>query len=261
MITMIAGIGKTTLKALQSFGDTLAFAGRVVVSLFDSRTYNSASRMILIHQIYFTAVQILPLFLFTALIFGSLINGMVFQVIKDLGLTDLLGRVLMGFVVIEVSPFMTVLLIALRSSSAINAEIAVMKVNRELDMLERFRIDPVHYLFIPRILSVMLSMILLSGLFSLVVLSVGLLVSSVIFGTSVEMYMETLLLSVDFQDILVLIVKCAFFGFFITVIPIRLGMRASRELTSIPISVLSGMVKVFLSIVIIEVLSLIVRFI
>lgn len=261
MITLIAGIGRTTLKALRSFGDTLAFAGRVVVSLFDRRTYNSASRTILIHQIYFTSVQILPLFLFTALLFGSLINGMVFQVIKDLGLTDLFGRLLMGLMVIEVSPFVTVLLIALRSSSAINTEIAVMKVNGELDALERFRIDPMHYLFIPRILSVMLSMILLSGLLSLVVLSVGLLVSSVIFGTSVETYIEALLLSVDFRDIVVLIVKCAVFGFFITVIPLRLGAKASRELTSIPISVLNGMVKVFLSIIIIEVLSLIVRFI
>jgi phospholipid/cholesterol/gamma-HCH transport system permease protein len=261
MTRMIFGIGKSTLNAWRGFADTLSLAGRVVVNLFDSRAYNSASQTILIHQIYFTSVQILPLFLFTALLFGSLVNGMVFQVIKNLGLTDLLGRLLMGLVVIEVSPFVTVLLIALRSSSAINTEIAVMKVNRELDTLERFNIDPIHYLFIPRILSVMLSMVLLSGLFSLVVLSAGLLVSNVVFGTSVEMYIETLLVSVDFRDIVVLLVKCAVFGFFITLIPIRLGLRASRELTSIPISVLNGMVRVFLSIIIIEVLSLIVRFI
>ena len=100
-----------------------------------------------------------------------------------------------------------------------------------------------------------------SGLFSLVVLSTGLLVSSLIFGTSVEFYIDTLLGSADFLDIIVLVTKCAIFGFFITLIPIRMGLSASYELTSIPISVLNGMVKVFLSIIIIEVLSLIVRFI
>ena len=50
-------------------------------------------------------------------------------------------------------------------------------------------------------------------------------------------------------------------GLFITMIPIRLGLNASQELTSIPVAVLNGMVKVFLAIVTIEVLSSIVRFI
>ncbi|RPJ02318.1 MAG: ABC transporter permease [Deltaproteobacteria bacterium] len=261
MTTFIANIGRVILSAATGFYTTLTFASRILLTLFDKRTYNSASRMVFINQIYFTSIQILPLFLFVAAIFGSLINGMVFQVIKDLGLNDLLGRLLMGFVVIEVSPFVTVLLIALRSSSAINAEIAVMKVNRELQTLESFNIDLIHYLFIPRIVNVMISMVLLTGLFSLVILSIGLLVSSVIFGTSIEFYIDTLLSSADLRDIIVLIVKCAVFGFFITLIPIRLGLSASQELTSIPISVLNGMVKVFVSIIIIEVLSLIVRFI
>jgi phospholipid/cholesterol/gamma-HCH transport system permease protein len=261
MITIIGNIGKVTLNTTLTLYSTLKFAARIVLNLFDRRTYNSASRTVFVHQIYFTAVQILPMFLFVAFLFGSLINGMVFQVIKNLGLTDLLGRLLMGFVVIEISPFVTVLLIALRSSSAINAEIAVMKVNLELNTLQSFNIDLIHYLFIPRILNGMVSMVLLSGLFSLVVLSIGLLVSKLIFGTSVEIYIDALLSSVDFLDIIVLLVKCAVFGFFITLIPIRLGLNASQELTSIPVSVLNGMVKVFLSIVIIEVLSLIVRFI
>ena len=217
--------------------------------------------MVFINQIYFTAVQILPLFLFVAVIFGSLVNGMAFQVIKNLGLTEYLGHLLMGFIVTEISPFITVLLIALRSSSAINAEIAVMKVNRELDTLESFNIDLIRYLFIPRILSGMISMVLLSGLFSLVVLSIGLLVSSLIFGTSVDAYIGALLRSADLADIIVVLIKCATFGFFITLIPIRLGLNASQELTSIPIAVLNGMVKVFLAIVVIEVLSSIVRFI
>ena len=124
-----------------------------------------------------------------------MVNGMAFQAIKNLGLSDYLGRLLMGFVVTEISPFVTVLLIALRSSSAINAEIAVMKVNRELYTLETFNIDLIDYLFAPRILNGMLSMVLLSSLFSLVVLAIGLLVSSVIFGTGVDAYLDILLQS------------------------------------------------------------------
>lgn len=261
MIAAIESFGKTFLNKLLPLWHTLQFSTRVFLQIFDRQTYNSASRMVFIHQFYFTSVQILPLFLFVAVIFGSLINGMAFQVVKNLGLSDYLGRLLMGFVVTELSPFVTVLLIALRSSSAINAEIAVMKVNRELKTLESFRIDLIHYLFIPRILNGMLSMVLLTSLFALVVLSIGLLVSSLVFGTGVDTYIDTLLQSADVLDIVILLIKCATFGFFITLIPIRLGLNASQELTSIPIAVLNGMVKVFLAIVTIEVLSSIVRFI
>jgi phospholipid/cholesterol/gamma-HCH transport system permease protein len=261
MIKTIGYIGEAAIHGTSALRGTLAFAARVFLAFFDRRTYNSASRMVFIHQIYFTSVQILPLFLFVAVIFGSLINGMAFQVVKNLGLSDYLGRLLMGFVVTELSPFVTVLLIALRSSAAINTEIAVMKVNRELNTLEIFRIDLIHYLFMPRILNGMLSMVLLTSLFALVVLSIGLLVSSLVFGTSVEAYIDTLLNSADVLDIVILLIKCATFGFFITLIPIRLGLNASQELTSIPIAVLNGMVKVFMAIVTIEVLSSIVRFI
>ncbi len=63
---MIKAIGKTPKAAMHttsSLFETLAFASRVFLHLFDRRTYNSASRMVFIHQFYFTAVQILPLFL------------------------------------------------------------------------------------------------------------------------------------------------------------------------------------------------------
>ncbi len=261
MIAAIENIGRFTLDTSLSLRTTLTFAVQIIIRLFNLRTYDSASRMVFVNQFYFTSVQILPLFLFVAVIFGSLVNGMAFQVIKNLGLNDYLGRLLMGFAVTEVAPFVTVLLIALRSSSAINAEIAVMKVNRELHTLDTFNIDLINYLFVPRILNGMLSMVLLSSLFSLVVLTIGLVVSSVVFGTGVDAYIDTVLQAASLLDIVIVLFKCATFGFFITLIPIRLGLNASMELTSIPVVVLGGMVKVFLSIVVIEVLSLIIRFI
>ncbi len=261
MIAAIGTLGRSALNTYGSFRDTLTFTVQIIFRLFDLRTYNSASRVVFINQFYFTAVQILPLFLMVAAIFGSMVNGMAFQVIKNLGLSDYLGRLLMGFVVTEIAPFVTVLLIALRSSSAINTEIAVMKVNRELNTLATFNIDLRDYLFVPRILNGMLSMVLLSSLFSLVVLSIGLLVSSLIFGMSVEAYIDTLQHSSSLLDVVIVFFKCATFGFFITLIPIRQGLTASEELTSIPVAVLNGMVKVFVAIVVIEVLSSIIRFI
>jgi phospholipid/cholesterol/gamma-HCH transport system permease protein len=212
-----------------------------------------------VNQIYFTSVQILPVFIIVSVFFGSLLIGIVFTMLRDLGLTEFIGHVLMGLIVTELSPFLTVLLITLRSASAINTEMAVMKVNRELKTLETFRIDIVDYLLAPRVLNGIISIVLLSSLFSIVLLISGILFAKLIFGMNITVYTNIVLNSTHFSDIVLMLFKCAIYGFFITLIPIRFGLRASHELTSIPIAVSRGMVNVFAAIVIIEVLSLLIK--
>jgi len=254
-------LGRRVIQMLTAFIDTITFAGKVFRRIFQRKTYSSAMREVLVNQIYFTSVQILPVFLFLSAIFGSLLIGIVFTLLKGLGLTQFIGHVVMGLIVTELSPFLTVLLITLRSSAAINTEMAVMKVNNEIKTLEMFRIDIINYLLIPRIINGIISIVLLSSLFSIVLLVSGILFSWLIFGMSVDVYSNLLLNSTSFSDILIALFKCAVYGFFITLIPIRSGLRASHELTSIPIVVSGGMVNVFSAILIIEVLSLLTKLI
>lgn len=261
MATFIENIGQAGIDMGRSFHDTLSFAGRVIIRMLDTRTYNSATRAVLLNQIYFTAVQMLPLFLISSILFGSLLIGVVFKIILDLGLASYLGKILIGLLVIELAPMITALLIALRSGSAINAEIAVMKVSREMRTLEAFRIDIIDYLFVPRIVNGIISVALLSSLFSIVVVVSGLLFANLFFGMSAAVYAGVLLDSADSGDLILSMVKAATFGFFITMIPIRSGFAATDELTSVPITVLRGMVKVFVALLIIEVLSLLTRMI
>jgi len=259
MLSNAEYIGKATLNASKPLQDTFSLAFNIISKCFDKKTYNSASRKVLINQIYFTAIQILPLFLSVSAVIGFLLTGIVLHTLKELGLAEYLGRIIMGFVVTELAPFITVILLALRSSSAMNAEIATMKVNKELHTLEAFNIDVISYLFLPRVLTGVISVVLLSGIFSIVVLATGFASSKLIFGMSLDAYANLLLNSAKFSDIIILIIKCSTFGFFITLIPIRSGLNASDEITSIPVAVLNGMVKVFIAIIVIEVLTLIAR--
>ncbi|MGZ3593192.1 MAG: MlaE family ABC transporter permease [Syntrophales bacterium] len=260
MIDAIIRIGTTTINVTRTFRDTLYFAFTIILKMFNKNSYNSATRLVLAHQIYFTSIQILPLFIGISIIFGTLLMDIVIQIIKNLGLYEHLGRIIMVLVVTELAPFATVLFIALRSSSAINAEIAVMKVNKELNTLDKFNIDAVDYLFLPRVINGVISVVLLSAFFTILVLTSGLLFSKLFFGMSLESYSNVLLSSANFYDIVISLIKCCTFGFFVTLIPIRFGLRATNDLTSIPISVLNGMVDVFIAIIFIEVLSLILIF-
>jgi phospholipid/cholesterol/gamma-HCH transport system permease protein len=258
-MNLLESLGRLEINTSKSFIDTISFAGKVIFRMFHSHTYNSAMRMVLVNQIYFTSVQILPVFIFASIVLGSLLIGIAFQLLKQLGLTDYLGNVLMGLIVTELSPFFTVLFITLRSSSAINTEMAVMKVDGEIKTLETFGIDVINYLLIPRIINGIVSLVLLSSLFSIVLMFSGIIFSWIIFGISIDVYSNILLNSASVSDMVISLIKCAVFGFFITLIPIRSGLRASREFTSIPISVSGGMVNVFTAIIIIEVLSLVTK--
>ena len=134
-----------------------------------------------------------------------------------------------------------------------------MKVNSEIKTLETFHIDVIDYLLVPRVINGVVSLVLLSSLFSVVLMFSGILFSNIIFGIGIDTYTNILLNSANFSDIVISLLKCAIFGFFATLIPIRSGLRASHELTSIPIAVSGGMVNVFTAIMIIEVLSLITK--
>lgn len=258
-MAILEDIGRREITTSMSFLNTISFAFKVAGRMFQPRIYNSAMRMVLINQIYFTSVQIVPVFLAASIILGSLLIGIVFEFLKMLNLTAYLGNVLMGLIVTELSPLFTVFFITLRSSSAINTEMAVMKVDGEINTLEVFRIDVIDYLLVPRIISGIISLVLLSSLFSIALMASGIIISWVIFGISIDLYSNILLTSADFFDIVISLIKCAVFGFFITLIPIQSGLRASREFTSIPIAVSNGMVNVFTAIIIIEVLSLVIK--
>ncbi|MBN2254868.1 MAG: ABC transporter permease [Deltaproteobacteria bacterium] len=261
MTGIVESIGGGAISAMSSFRSTIFAAAVTIFKAFNKEICNSASFSVLISQIYFTAVEILPMFIAISVLLGTLVMGILFQTIKEIGLDQHLGRILVGFAVTELSPFVTVLLLALRSSSAINTEIAVMKVNREIDTLTAFRIDADRYLFIPRIVNGMISLVLLNGLFSIILVTSGLIFSKLIFGMGLATYSQILAGSVHLSDSIILVAKCLTFGFFITLIPILSGLRATYDVTTIPVSVLHGMIRVFLAIILIEVLSLVARFI
>lgn len=222
--------------------------------------FNRAAFDILVMQIFFTAYQLLNFFVILSAVFGSIFIGIVFQTVKSIGLVQYLGNIIMGVVVLEFSPLITVVLLALRSSSAVNSEIAVMKVNHEIDALESFGIDPVVYLFLPRIISFIISVTVLSSLFAIIVLFSGFAFSSAIFGMSLGIFTDMIVNSVTVFDIILFYIKTIVFGFFISVIPLYNGWKTKYRSTDIPVSVLSGMMGVFMSIVLVEVVSLVARF-
>ena len=258
LVSFIEGVGSKTIGTFSSFYEALKFTSICVIHMLNPRSYNPAMRVILTKQIYFTAIQIIPLFIMLAVFFGSIIIGVVISLATEYKLQDEIGSIIITFTMDEFSPFFTALLISLRSGTAVNTEIAVMKVNKELNTLNQYKINLINYLFLPRIIGGMISITSLSILFAFIMLMSGFVFSMFYMNMDFHTYKYLLINAIEVSDVLTLLFKSLAFGFVIMIIPIYSGLKTMQSYTAIPISVLNGMVKLFIAIFLIEVLSLLI---
>ncbi len=254
-------IGEKTFSFYSAIYEAIYFSSLCIIHLFSPSSYNPAMRSVLLKQIYFTVVQILPSFILIGFIFGSLTVGYVITLAMQFGLKAQIGPMLIGFVFNEFAPLFTAILIALRSGAAVNAEIAVMQVSGELNTLNQYDVSLIDYLFLPRIISGMISSVALAFLFAIIMLAGGYIFAFFYIGMDFYAYTNTLLTSVQISNLANLIIKSMAFGFVIMLIPIYSGLTTIKAFNAIPISVLTGMVRLFIAIFTIEVFSFLFRLI
>lgn len=260
-VAVLASTGRKAIVSTSVAWSIFLFSLTVISRMFHPSSYNRATVAVIVAQIYFTAIKVLPLFCVVAIVTGVLSIGIVVNLLQDVVLSESLIRVIVSLLITEISPLTTVALITLRSGAAMNVELSVMKINKELKALELFHIDPVNYLYFPRVLAGVVALTLLGGLSICLIFVSGLLASLLFFGIDLYVQINMLIQAITFSDIVILLSKTLIFGLVVTLIPIWFGLTATDELTSIPVAVLNGMLAVFIAIATIEVLILTIRFI
>ncbi len=238
-----------------------AFFARAVRYLLHPSTWNRATYNVVLKQVYFAAVQVLPIFLTFALLISWLMINIILNTAREYGLTEFATEMAIRVLILELLPFLTVLFIALRSGSAINTEVALMRVHKELDALEHCQVSPMQFEFLPRLIGGIISMLTLAGLACL--LTLGLTYLS-IYGFNMagfDFFNQTV--AKIFTPFVVggFFVKSVLFGLVVTLIPIVTGLETPRKLFMVPVSVLRGMMRVFFAIVAIEGASLALQYI
>ncbi len=238
-----------------------AFLAKAILLLLDRTTWNRATYDVVVKQVYFTAVQILPVFLGYVLVISWLIITIILTTARDFGLTAFASEMTIRVLVLELLPFLTALFIALRSGSAINTEIALMQVNNELDALAHCKVPPMQFEFLPRLIGGVISSLSLAGLAGVLALVLSYLS---IYGLSMagfEAFTQIIAKIFNFSILAGLIFKCILFGLAVTLIPVTAGLETPKKLFMVPVSVLRGMMRVFFAIVAIEVVSLALKYI
>src|SRR5215475_15610808 len=93
-----------------------------------------------------------------ALFIGGVIALQTGPVLTERGLSSAIGGLVGLSVCKELAPVMMAVLIAGRIGSAMAAEIGSMRVYQEIDALRTMNINPVHYLVLPRLVAITISL-------------------------------------------------------------------------------------------------------
>ena len=136
--------------------------------------------------------------------------------------------------------------------SSLASEIATMKVTEQIDAIRVLKVNPIHYLFTPRVIAGTLMMPLVVIVASVVGIIGGAIASNVVSGLSYKAYFDSVWFGLNTHDLRVCIMKSITFGFVITLISCSCGMAAKDGAKGVGQATTKAVVWSFVAIVIVD---------
>jgi phospholipid/cholesterol/gamma-HCH transport system permease protein len=195
-----------------------------------------------ISQIYFTGVQSMPLVFLVALLLGGLLIIQSTEYLSSVG-EEFFGTLVNIIIVRELGSLLTAIIVLLRSGAAVASEMGYMAVLKETKGIEMMGINPVHYLAVPRVIGISISMICLFVCFSITSILGGMVLTWMITNIEMSNLIKELSQSIGAIDLFAGITKSLFFGIFVSIVSLYHGFNAAGALTSIPPRVSRAMVQ------------------
>jgi phospholipid/cholesterol/gamma-HCH transport system permease protein len=194
-------------------------------------------------QVRFTALNAVGLVVLLSSILSFLVISQAVREFGRLGVTDLIGTLMVIAIVRELGPLITALTIAGRSGTAIAAELATNQVLGEVRALEAMGIDPKQYLVLPRFVGSVVSMFALLVVFDIVAIGAG-FVAAKFNGMAGDRYAQIVLQSLT-------VAKALATGLIVGIVPSYFGLSVRRAPTEIPVATsratVTSIVGIFLS--------------
>ncbi len=210
-------------------------------------------RSVLFKQIYFTGIETLPAVLISGLLIGVIVITQISQ-IAGTGNISIVAKILIWSVMRELAPFLTAMIVILRSGTAIATEISTIRLTGEMEYLEAMAINPVDYLIKPRIIGVTISLFVLSIYFQITSIFGSLFLASLLSHIPFSEYGSSILSFISAKDVVLTTIKSILFGITISLISTGYGLSIKKGITEIPMIATKAVVRSFFSLFFIDVM-------
>jgi len=206
----------------------------------------------LMYQCYRFGVTSLPITLsivgMTSVIVAMQVAG---EMVKQGG-GNYVGMLVAILMVREEAVIMAGFAIISMIGSSLASEIATMKVTEQVDAIQVLKVNPVHYLFTPRVLAGTLMMPIVVIISALIGILGGGVASNLVSGLSYKAYFDSVWFGLNTHDLNVCIMKSFAFGFVISLISCSCGMEAKDGAKGVGLATTKAVVWSFVAIVIVD---------
>jgi len=215
--------GKKVISFIESSGD-FALLNISTIKFFFKKPFDIKNKF---KQLERVGVDSTPVVLVTALFTGMVLALQVYTGFKRFQAESMVGALLGVALTRELAPVLAALMVAGRIGSSIAAEIGTMRVTEQVDALEVMGIDPVQYLFVPRVIAGLLTLPLLVGIADLIGIYGGFFLLVNVFGENPEQYLNKVYEFTEYKDVLSGLIKAGVFGYLITMVGCYKGLRTT----------------------------------
>lgn len=230
---------------------------------FSPSTWVQPIRDVLARQILFTGVFSFSYVGILGIIVGLSV-GLQLQVwLGRLGQSDLLAPVLMTILFHEIGPLITNLIVIGRSGTAMATEMASMRVNREVRLLDGLGLDPMIYLMAPRMIGCAISVFCLAIVFVISSLFFGYLFAMLLGASSISpgRFAGQLLRAIQPMDFLLFLGKTIVPGALTALLCCIEGLSIRGTATEIPQAATRGLTRAVMALFIVSGIFSAVRYI
>ena len=210
MLDWISRFGQLGLNGLQLVGSSGRFLVQVLFRTPDLRRLWPSLRA----QLYFVGVLSTLIIVVSGLFIGMVVGLQGYNTLEKFGATTQLGQLLALSISRELGPVISALLFAGRAGSALTAEIGLMKATEQLDSMDMMGVDPLGRVIYPRFWAGMITLPILSFIFSVVAIYGGYFVGVHWLGIDAGSFWSNMQAAVDFRvDIFSGVIKSFVFAF------------------------------------------------
>lgn len=249
VLKSVETVGALTVRSVEGLGALAVFSAQ-----FLGCTLKPPIRWrMIVKEIYKQGVLSLVIVGVSGLAVGMVMALQGYNTLVQFGATESVGM-MVGFALIrELSPVLTGLLVTGRAGSATTAEIGTMVATEQLDGLKMMSVSPVHLVVVPRALALILVTPLLNGIFTILGIFGGWIVTSGMFGVDSSSYFSSLEGAIDFsEDILGSAVKALVFGVLLALIATYRGITCAPSSAGVSAATTATVVQASVTILIFD---------
>ncbi len=166
------------------------------------------------------------------------------------GAGNFVGMLITILIVREDAVIMSGFAIISMIGSSLASEIATMRVTEQIDAMKALKVNPIKYLFVPRVVSGILMMPLVVIIASVVGILGGAVASNIAGGLNYRAFFDSVWYGLFMKDIKVCLAKAVFFGATIAIVSCTCGYRAKGGAKGVGIATTKAVVWSFVAIAI-----------